>query len=681
MEIESNAPNVIVRGRSVLAFPDLVTAGKYYLEEYFINWVKQRAICIVPPIPWTAYNRVLGPQLKPEHPLIVDGKERGDNAELLIYKMFFAWGEKHNEPMFIIAQVDYDPDNKSKKTSSVLSAFLPDSKQQQLALVSKKMDIDLVIVHTNIGAVIVEIKAAASPLSVIGDTVSSLRKGENLMRLFCNEIFPIYKVALFPNCLSDSLPEGQIAEISRLEEKNDFLFLDSALAEKPETMSRVFEKLKLLTQEKGHPDMHEINTLLYWLISLKCLISSTMHDRKVSKVSLADDTISTSKQVKMTDTKLVQHDVYSKADQKSSLVKKVPTATEVLYLNPEQIAIWDGPKQQLIQGVAGTGKTVLIQHKVLHLDKTIASDEKIIVIATDAVSNIYKKFFHHNGASDRVMVYSKANLLLGKEVISSAHHIFVDETQNILETADFITTVSKNRSTTKYLWISLDPVQALEKMATTIQQLAEELNIPCLPPLKHVMRCTPEVTHFWSKHLPVDCPVHHSQGNRLFVQDVPYYHADNNDQAVSIIHELLMKFVDGKNICYKDCAVLIHSPVFSIIPIRKSLLAKLGWPDEQEYFLKSDEDKITIKDMPNDIWSLEWSYVFLVAQDAKISPTKEELDARLNKMGYWDSGVYLASSRCKVQLFLISMEKGKRIPMGLEPMYLKPERVTFSFKK
>lgn len=326
------ASNVIVRGRSVLSFPDLVTAGQYYIGEYFSNWVQHRATCIVPPIPWTAYNRVLGPQLRLEQPMVVEGKERGDNAELVIYKMFFSWGERYNEPMFLLAQVAYDPDDKSKKTTSVLSAFLPDSKQQQLALVSKKMDIDLVIVHADIGAVIVEIKATTSPLSVIGDAVASLRKGESLLRLFCDEMMPIYRVALFPNCAHESLTEVQMAEINRLETKNNFVFCDGALAKEPEAVSKMFEKFKLLTQEKGCPILDE---LLYWLISLKCLISSTMHDRKVVKVTLTDETINIVKQVKMTDTKLVQHDVYSKADQKSALVKKVLTATEVLYLNPE----------------------------------------------------------------------------------------------------------------------------------------------------------------------------------------------------------------------------------------------------------------------------------------------------------------------------------------------------------
>ena len=81
------------------------------------------------------------------------------------------------------------------------------------------------------------------------------------------------------------------------------------------------------------------------------------------------------------------------------------------------------------------------------------------------------------------------------------------------------------------------------------------------------------------------------------------------------------------------------------------------------------------------IWSLEWAYVFLVAKDAYLFPTEKELDARLNKEGYWSSAIYLASSRCKVQLFLISMERGERLNVDMEAIHVPPERITYSFTK
>ncbi|CAB4012005.1 Hypothetical predicted protein [Paramuricea clavata] len=672
-------PEVIVRGRSAETFADLRSAGHYYVAEYFSQWLLRRATCVVPPIPWTAYNRVLGPQFKASKSV---AKERGDDTELMVYKTIFKCGELYGAPMFLIAQIDYDPQNKTKQLPTVLTSFLPDNKQQQLALASKKLDIDLAIVHTDIGAIVVEIKAATNPLVDIGDAITSLHKAESLLRLFCHELFPIFKVALFPN--SECLSEHQKSEIKRLEQKDGFEFCDSAFSSQPEAVLHLLTRLKEVTTKKGYPKLlEEANELLDYLICLKCLVTSTVHNSKVTRIITKDDVVNVVKQVKKTDTKLVQHDVFSKADQKAGLVKKVRTATEVLFLNPEQIAVWDGPKHQILHGVAGTGKTVLIQHKILQLDKSLPPQEQITVVTTNAVSNVYQKFFGQNGASKRVSVYTEMNLKLSCDTETAVTklcqgHVFIDEAQNLQDFSAFLKAISSNKSSQNYVWISLDPLQALDKLHMSIEQVTAELGIFTLPPLYHVMRCTPEITNFWSKHLPPQSPVCYAQGNRMFVQDVPVYRPSSNEEAVELIHSLLQQYVDGENITYQDCAVLVHSPPLSIIPIRRHLLAKLGW-SESDYFQSTSDDNIVIRDMPNDIWSLEWSYVFLVAQDAMLFPTDKELDARLFKPGYWNSGIYICSSRCKVQLFLIAMETGGRLNVDLPTMSIPAERINFSF--
>ena len=683
---------VILRGKSVQTYPDLLSAGEHYIKEYFNDWLARRLVSIVPPIPWIAYNRVLGPPLKETEASRMP-KLRGDNAELMVYKNVYLCGEKFCEPMFLIAQMDYDPDNKTKQFTSLLTSFLPKAKLQQLELASRKMDIDLLIIHAEIGVVVVEIKAAVNPLVEIGATTASLRKAENILRLFCNEDFPIYKLAAFINC--ESLNEGQRAEIQRLEAKDGFTLCDKAFVVHPEEVQRILGGFKARTRVKGYPNLIEqADNLLYWVISLKCLVSSVVRDRKIAKVTLTDDAVNVVKQIKQTDAKLVQHDVYSKAEQKSKLIKKVKNANEILYLNPEQIAVWDGPQRQSIRGVAGTGKTVLIQHKVLELDRILPPEEEIIVIATDGVSKVYSKFFELNKVTSRVQVLNFANVVWhmhqGTLDQFCVHHLFIDEAQNVMTSASapalwtaFSSALGRNKGVLKYLWISLDPIQVIDKMTISIEEIEARVHISCIQPLQHVMRCTPEVTSYWSQQLPADCPVKYDQGNRLFVQDIPIYHATDNSQAVDIVSRLLERYVDGENIGYKDCAVLLHSPPTSIIPIRKGLLEKLGWRDEASYFLSAamDDENIVIRDMPNDIWSLEWCYVFLVAQDADLFPTEKVLDARLNKKGYWNSGIYIASSRCKVQLFLISLEKGKQLNVDLPVIdlaELPPDRVKIS---
>lgn len=678
----ATSPEVIVRGRSAETFADLQTAGHYYVSEYFSHWLLRRETCVVPSIPWTAYNRVLGPRLKTGQSV---SKERGDDTELVVYKTVFKCGELYEQPMFIIAQIDYDPENKTKKLPTVLMSFLPDAKQQLLASISEKLDIDLATIHTDIGAIMIEIKAATNPLVDIGDAVTSLHKAESLLRLFCDELFPVYKVALFPN--SECLSDHQKSEIKRLEEKDDFIFCDQEFSSQPEAVLRLLTRLKELTTQKSYSKgklLEEADELLDYLICLKCLVTSTVHNSKVTRIITKDDVVNVVKQVKKTDVKLVQHDVFSKADQKAGLVKKVKSATEILFLNPEQIAVWDGPKHQILHGVAGTGKTVLIQHKILDLDKSLSPEEPITVLATDAVSKVYKKFFGRNGASERVRVSTESNLTLSIRDPETAlsqlcrGHLFIDEAQNLRQFNAFLKAISSNKNGQNYVWISLDPLQALDKLHMSIEQVSTELGIATLPALYHVMRCTPEITHFWSKYVPPESPVFYAQGNRMFVQDVPIYRPRGNEEAVELIQGLLQQYVDGENITYRDCAVLIHSPPLSKIPIRKNLLTKLGW-SESDYFLSTSDDDIVVRDIPNDIWSLEWSYVFLVAQDAKLFPTDRELDAMQVKQGYRDPGIYICSSRCKVQLFLIALETGIRLNVDLPVIHVPAERINFSF--
>ena len=665
----SSLSEVIVRGRSDMAFSDLRWAGHHYVTEYFSQW-RSGVTCVVPPVPWTAYNRVLRPEPKGSKS---KSKEQGDDAELMVYKTVFKCGEQNEEPMFLIAQIDYDPENKKKLLPAVLRSFLPNHKHQQLALCSKKLDIDLAIVHTDIGAILVEIKAATNPLVDIGDAATSLQKAESLLRLFCHELFPIYKLAVFPNSQTECLSEHQKSEIERLEQKHDFKYCDNAFSSQPETVLNLLTRQKVVTSEKAYPNLlEEANELLDFLICLKCLVVSTVQNSNVTRVITKDDVVNLAKQVKKTDTKLVHQDVFPKADQKAGLVKKVKIATEVLFLNLEQIAVWDGPKHQVLHGVAGTGKTVLIQHKVLQLDKSLPPDEQITVVATRAVSKVYEKFFDQNKASKRITVYDE---LILKDYDTKAAaielcrgHVFIDEAQNLEDFRAFVKAIGSNKSSENYVWISLDPAQALQKLPMSIEEVAMELDILTLPPLYRVMRCTPEVTNFWSKHLPPKTPVHYVQGNRLFVQNVPVYNASDNEEAVERILHLLDQCVDGKNITYKDCGIFLHSPPESVMPIRKHLFSGLGW-SEDDFFLSTSDDNTEIRVIPDDIWSLEWSYVFLVAEKAWIFPTNENRDARLNTPDDWNPNMYICSSRCKVQLFLIAVETGKQPSVDLPGIF------------
>ena len=631
-EATSRPPKVIVRGISNDDYFNLVEAGKHYLEQHFPDWVERKATSILPQIPSIAFTRALAPPPEGKGP---GPNERGEYAELAVYNQLFSWGKKHDQPMFIIAQLNYHPED----TNEVLSAFL-DFKGDEI---KEKLEIDFVIVHAHIGVILVEVKATENPASgkcSIRGAATSLRKGENLVRLFCDGLFPIYKLAVFPNCSFKSLSGD---DMTRIRCHSDIIPCDSTFV----------EEFKTLTQGKGFSSLPEVDILLPWLISLKCLVSST-----VSKVSLADDSVNLAKQVKKIDDRLTRHDVFSQADKRNKLVKDVGSklTKQVLYLNPEQLAVWNGPKRQIIQGIAGTGKTILIQHKVLELDKDpklkLPSDEKIIVVTTRAIGKVYRNFFAKNKASKRVEVYCD-NFMQGW-TISSSHHLFVDESQRVFQ---FIRYANLPRATNvareAHCWVFLDPVVLMSQYVwsgtATPRTFATKFEIPRdnMVSLSYVMRCAPDITDFWKNYTPPDCSVGCYHGNRLFTGEVVHHSVDSDENAVKIIQEQLTEIVHVPNVTYNDCAVLIqssHLDTRRMINIRNNL----GSP-RNELCMCINED----------IWSLEWSYVFLIGQDAEIPP-----EYRMS----WKYEMYLASSRCKVKLFVFSMEEAMSLSHAAEEL-------------
>ena len=618
---------------------DLIKAGIRYLKQNNLtDWVEQNVTYILPEIPseLIACNPTLTPLLGAEGP---DPKERGDDAELAVYRKFFSWGEEHHQPMFIVGQVKYDPANKSKNTRS---AFLPEPNQDKLPLASSKLDIDLVIVHADIGVIIVKINASKKPLvkPVVEDVTNSLLKGEKLLlRYFSCKEFPVYKVVAFPNCSFDSLPEGEMNEILKLD---NIVSCDSAFVKNSEVVSNMFEQFKI--QAYGKSFISTSKKLVPWLISL---VNFSW------KVSLADDSVNLAKQVKKIDDKLTRHDVYSKADKRSDSVRDVGSklTKQVLYLNPEQIEVWDGPKRQIVRGVAGTGKTVIIQHKVLEMVENLKlqvnnndsgghAGPKIVVITTDSIAAKYKTFFDQNKVGSNVEIRSMSSELLSctdRMLSGSQHqslqsaHTFVDEGQRLIKFVPSSFLGFDEVNDDFYLWIFLD--NAITVPDNCIDYLAKTLQIFHLrPPLSYVMRCTPEITRFWTKYMPVDCTVLH--GNRVFGPKVRTYEVDRNE-VVETIQALITGIVDHEHVIYKDCAVLFYDTLDCPRYARR-LTKKFGGFG------------VTIKDTSADIWSLEWSYVFLVICGWRLREKHNTESAK--------TAMYLASSRCKVQLSVLNFK-------------------------
>ena len=145
-------------------------------------------------------------------------------------------------------------------------------------------------------------------------------------------------------------------------------------------------------------------------------------------------------------------------------------AKQFLFLNPEQQRIWNGPCRQVFCGVAGSGKTILLQFKALECAK---KGEKVFVVVPKRLTELYKQFFEINNVLSKVDLltfgdvwkkYCWTDRLEKSRSVSEKFHLFVDEWQLIWGNEDLSTqtrfdaleALSQGLDDSCYFWITYD---------------------------------------------------------------------------------------------------------------------------------------------------------------------------------------------------------------------------------
>ena len=216
-------------------------------------------------------------------------------------------------------------------------------------------------------------------------------------------------------------------------------------------------------------------------------------------------------------------------------------ARQFMFLNEEQLALWRGEKKQLFCGAAGTGKTILIQHKALECAKR---NEKVVVFVPAILGKLYEKFFssnkilllhfnyerdrqhfEHNSMEDGALKFFKKffgrsepcdekvlivticqlpvflNFVAKEGERVDEFHIFVDEFQSFPASDSLKDFLTGHQSPSFYRWIAYD-VQQLMSTDTIenyiafpdlIFNLCKTESFYHAPSLQTVMRCTSEI--------------------------------------------------------------------------------------------------------------------------------------------------------------------------------------------
>ena len=316
---------------------------------------------------------------------------RGDDAEEKIFEILKQFGEKENQPMFVLTKL---------KFTEFITYCIPAGQTIELA------EIDFAIVHLNIGVILVEVKATEKwPKR---KAFNQLSEGEKIIKGLLHEDshIPVYKVVALPNM------DGSGSC------KDDFVILKKSDVGSCQVFSHWmhshFDAGKCGSQEK-----QELHNLLYKLVGQKTNVRSSLETVEFSDDVHPKKVLSKHYKNICSQTCLRQRYECSvakgKGEKPTGLVKTADKAglaelsEEIIFLNSEQLCIWEcSNHHQLISGVSGSGKSILLQYKALECAR---KGEKVIICAPSPLNKKYEAFFEAKNISSGVIIYTFENFV------------------------------------------------------------------------------------------------------------------------------------------------------------------------------------------------------------------------------------------------------------------------------
>ena len=430
---------------------------------------------------------------------------RGDDAKEKIFEVLKQFGEKEKQPMFVLSKL--------KITELFMKYCMPDQTFQDLKILSEKkkkldVEIDFAIVHLKIGIILVEVKATDKwPNS---KAFNQLSEGEKIIKGLLHEDshIPVYKVVALPsmdgsgNC------------------KDDFVILKKSDVGSCEEFSHWMHS-HFNAKECGSQEKQELRNLLYKLVGERTRVDSSferfsdnVHPEKVlserckniwsqaclrqryefecskrkekgkkptadkpkldelTKCSTAEEKAKNPTGDKRKVDELAECSTAEEKGKKSMRLVKTADepglavmAKDIVFLNPEQLCIFEGSNHQLISGASGTGKTILLQYKAL---ECVRKGEKVIIFVPPPLNKKYEAFFEEKEASSGVSIYTWEDFANPVPESEEKFHLFVDELQILFANkkhleCQLVSLVKKQKNFDNcYCWFAYDETQALK---------------------------------------------------------------------------------------------------------------------------------------------------------------------------------------------------------------------------
>ena len=462
----------VVKGPSNEYFQDFEKACAAYLNKIFPDfkdWKFGEKTFVFPPC---FPCRYLAPIDKASGAMpLTNGEKndiRGDDAELKIFHTLDKFGRETGQPMFVFTKLEF-----KDFTENVLPKGLVEELFTHLSKEDRTREIDFLIIHRHVGIILIEVKATERfKTSRYRDAKTQLEVGEKFIDAFLRMMglhIPLFKIVAMPNVhvaehgQKSRLQKSDLHSESRLQ-KAEYINLRSEDLESSNDAFNLWWKKHFIESPdivKFSPEdeqgLLKLTAILVGQRAAVCATASILKD--VYKIIDKQEFLlrSYKKQVK----KESEACTIRKVDNEPDL--KV-LASQFVFLNPEQLLIWEGPTRQIFCGAPGSGKTILLQHKALECAK---KKEFVVIFVPPPLDLLYTEFFKNNGFHADIVInvpYTGLKQFVAEFPKYKKCHVFVDEFQVLLNTNQSLLDSLKrfmamNDDDRYYQWIVYDNLQ------------------------------------------------------------------------------------------------------------------------------------------------------------------------------------------------------------------------------
>ena len=497
-------------------FSDLENACESYLDRLWPDWKTSNKTFMFPPVfpfRYTGPTGLAAGAVRLSKSEEIDVK--GDKAELKIFRSLDKFGRETKQPMIVLTKFEF-----KEFIKEVLQQYLPVEEVQAMFINLSEIDlsreIDFLVMHRLIGFILIEVKATEKfKANRYLDAKKQLEVGERFIKVLLKAKgldIPVYKVIAMPNVVDKGRDGSDLIDLRKIhldgsDNDDDARMKNFELWWKEHFTEKSFE-------EEGVDFMKLISIF----VGQRTSISATTQILSGVFKTIDEQSFLERSHAKMAKKGASSNVVVKPTDFASLSV----LATQFLFLNVEQLKLWEGPKHQLFCGAPGSGKTILLQHKALECAK---KGEVVLILVPPPLDKLYRDFFLRNEISnDLVHIVTFDDLVnflsLAPKTAGKPIHVFVDEFQTLLVTSKemldpFTEFLSLKQSADFYQWITYDVNQMLFARSELfgikqawnfsipgyLNELCSKKNFFHAPSLTTVMRCTSEIYEFLQRYL------------------------------------------------------------------------------------------------------------------------------------------------------------------------------------